>query len=372
MSRAPRPPLPGRSRAPRAYRRPAGGWRRAADVGVAAAIVVAVAGCTSTSHRSGGTGPSTTSTVKPAAAQSAADLEQTYVKVVARVRPEVVQISTSEGLGSGVVYDTRGDIVTNAHVVGTATSFTVRFLSGQTVPATVVGVYAPDDLAVIRVQGARDLSPATFGESRTLQVGDIVLAIGNPLGLSSSVTDGIISYNGRPVSEGNGVTLASTIQTSAAINPGNSGGALADLNGDVIGIPTLAAVNQQGGGAAAGIGFAIPSDTVKLIVPQLIDSGRVTRSGRAALGISAADAVGSSGNPAGVQIVGVNASGPAAAAGIVAGDVITAVGSTPVTNLADLQAALAQLAPGQRTTLTVVDQSGNRRDVTVVLGQLAG
>jgi S1-C subfamily serine protease len=201
-------------------------------------------------------------------------------------------------------------------------------------------------------------------------VGEIVFAVGNPLGLASSVTDGIISYNGRPVSEGNGVTLPSTIQTSAAINPGNSGGALADLAGEVIGIPTLAAVDQQMGGAAAGIGFAIPSDTVKLIVPQLIATGHVTRSDRAALGISASDAVDQQGNPAGVLVAGTTAGGPAAKADIAAGDVITAINGQTITSLADLQSLLAQLNPGQTVTLTVQGQNGNSRTVHVVLGQL--
>src|ERR1700760_2486077 len=165
--------------------------------------------------------------------------------------------------------------------------------------ASLVGAYPPDDLAVVHVDGARNLTSAAFGDSRALQVGDIVFAVGNPLGLASSVTEGIVSYNGRAVSEGNGVELPSTIQTSAPINPGNSGGALVDLAGQVVGIPTLAAVDQQEGGAAAGIGFAIPASTVKLIVPQLIASGHVTNSGRAALGIAGADAVDELGNPAG-------------------------------------------------------------------------
>ena len=175
----------------------------------------------------------------------------------------------------------------------------MRLVNGQSLSAALVGAYPPDDLAVIRVHGARNLSPAGFGDSGALQVGDIVFAVGNPLGLASSVTEGIVSYNGRSVSEGNGVELPETIQTSAAINPGNSGGALVDLSGQVVGIPTLAAVDQQVGGAASGIGFAIPSNTVKLIVPQLIAAGHVTNSGRAALGITASDGMDALGNPAG-------------------------------------------------------------------------
>lgn len=140
----------------------------------------------------------------------------------------------------------------------------------------------------------------------------------------------------------------------------------------MIGIPTLGVSNPQEGGAASGIGFAIPSDTVKLIVPQLISSGRVTRSNRATLGISAADALGSYGNPAGVQVVQVQPGGSADKAGIAAGEVITALTGQPVTTLADLQGALARLTPGQSAKVTVTSQTGASRTVTVTLGELAG
>ena len=210
-----------------------------------------------------------------------------FVAVVNKVRPSVVEITTSTGLGSGVVYDGNGDIVTNDHVVGTARNFQVSFFDGQVATASLVGAFPPDDLAVIRVHGVTRLHPAVFADSSQLQVGDIDLAIGNPLGLASSVTEGIVSFTGRTVGEGNGVVLPDTIQTSAAINPGNSGGALVDTQGRVIGIPTLAATDPElGGSAANGIGFAIPSNTVELVAPQLITAGRVANSGRAALGIS--------------------------------------------------------------------------------------
>lgn len=290
--------------------------------------------------------------------------------MVAKVRPEVVEISTDVGLGSGVIYDTKGDIVTNDHVVAGASTFQVSLVSGQSLAATLVGAYPPDDLAVIRVSGAKDLSPATFGDSGSLQIGDIVFAVGNPLGLASSVTEGIVSYNGRSVSEGDGVELPETIQTSAAINPGNSGGALVNLSGQVIGIPTLAAVDQEEGGAAAGIGFAIPSNTVKLIVPQLISTGKVTDSGRAALGIAASDATDPLGNPVGVIVESVVAGGAAAKAGIAAGDVITAINGQPISSLADLQDVLAGLAPGSSASVTVLGQDGSKKTFKVVLGQL--
>ena len=143
------------------------------------------------------------------------------------------RISTTAGLGSGVVYDSKGDIVTNAHVVGTETTFTVTLSNGQSSPGHLVGLYAPDDLAVIKVTSTKGLNPVTSRESASLEVGDIVLAIGNPLGLSSSVTDGIVSFNGHGLSEGNGVFLPNLIQTSATINPGNSGGALVNISGQV-------------------------------------------------------------------------------------------------------------------------------------------
>ena len=218
--------------------------------------------------------------------------------------PSVVEISTSGGSGSGVVYDSKGNIVTNAHVVGAAATVQVSPASGgKALAAKVLGVFAPDDLAVIRVQSgaAGSLHPASFGRSSLVRVGEIVLAMGNPLGLTGTVTDGIVSATGRTVSEGQGssAVLISAIQTSAAINPGNSGGALADLSGQVIGIPTLAASDPQLGGAAAGIGFAIPSDTVTSIAGQLIAAGKVSSSGRASLGVSAQTVADASGQPAG-------------------------------------------------------------------------
>jgi S1-C subfamily serine protease len=303
-------------------------------------------------------------------------LQQAFVSVVNKVRPQVVEVtSTSQGttdLGSGVIYDNKGDIVTNAHVVGTSKSFQVTFSSGQTSNANLVGVYTGGDLAVIKVSGGSSLQPATFGDSKALQVGDITLAIGNPLGFASSVTEGIVSYNGRSVSESNSVTLPSTVQTSAAINPGNSGGALVDLNGDVIGIPTLAATDQEQGGTAAGIGFAIPSNTVKLIAPQLISSGKVTNSGRAELGITASTGTGIPGQGNGVVVVSVVNGGPADKAGIKGGDLITAINGKSTPTLADLQDILSNLNPGQSAQVTVQSQGRGSRTVTVTLGQLPG
>ena len=216
--------------------------------------------------------------------------------------------------------------------------------------AAVLGVFPPDDLAVIRVRGAAGtLRPATFGRSSAVRVGEIVLAMGNPLGLTGTVTDGIVSATGRTVSEGQGssTVLISAIQTSAPINPGNSGGALVSLSGQVIGIPTLAASDPQMGGAAVGIGFAIPSDTVTSIARQLVASGKVANSGRAALGITAetlADAT----EPAGMGVVTAEPGGPAAHAGIRAGDIILAVDGKATDSVTGLQSVLAAVKPGDQ------------------------
>ena len=205
-------------------------------------------------------------------------LQSTFVKVVQRVSPSVVQIEDRQGLGSGIVLDTAGDIVTNSHVVGGETSFTVTTSIGKIFPAVLVGSFPPDDLAVVRVSGAH-LKPAVFADSSKLKVGDLAIAIGNPLGLRSSVTEGIVSAFRQAVQENKTVTLPSVIQTSAAINPGNSGGALIDIEGRVIGIPTLAATDPQlGGGSAPGIGFAIPSNLVTDIAGQIVKNRRVVDS----------------------------------------------------------------------------------------------
>jgi putative serine protease PepD len=331
---------------------------------------------------SGGSTTSATSTLPPSssaqqtqtpAAGAAGSLQQDFVIVVNKVRPSVVEISTGNALGSGVVYDAKGDIVTNNHVVGNAQQFQVTFFDGETVSASLVGTYPPDDLAVVHVNRSKAVNAAAFADSSKLQVGDIALAIGNPLGLASSVTDGIVSFNGRTVGEGNGVLLPDTVQTSAAINPGNSGGALVNIDAQVIGIPTLAATDPQlGGGAAAGIGFAIPSNTVKLIAPQLISQGKVTNSGRAALGISGATSVDASGQPIGVIVTQVSPGGPADQAGIHVGDVITQINGQPTPTLSALQAVLASLKPGDAATLSIVGADGSHRSVKVTLGNLTG
>jgi S1-C subfamily serine protease len=229
-------------------------------------VALAAAGC-----GGGGSGSSAASRSAPVATGSAiTDLQRQFVQVVQTVSPQVVQIQSQLALGSGVVFDGRGNVVTNAHVVKGARRFVVTLSDGRRHPATLLGADAAHDIAVIHLAGATP-TPASFAAAPSPQVGDLVLAIGNPLGLRSSVTEGIVSSLRRSVSEGNGVTLSSAIQTSAAINPGNSGGALVDLSGRVIGVPTLAALDPQlGNGPASGIGFAIPSAMVQQVANRLI------------------------------------------------------------------------------------------------------
>jgi putative serine protease PepD len=341
--------------------------------GAALVAVLTVAGCTG-SDKNSDAAPSSASggVAAPAAAEA---LETAYVQVIGQVLPSVVEIRSSSGLGSGVVYNDQGDIVTNAHVVGTEQQFQV-LASGSAGPlqATLVGSYPPNDLAVVRVTGADGLRPAEFGNSSDVKVGQIVLAMGNPLGLAATVTNGIVSAKGRTVSEpatsdSPGATLPDAIQTSADINPGNSGGALVDLDGQVIGIPTLAAVDPRAGAAAPGIGFAIPSNQVKRIADQLVKDGVVTDSGRAALGVRVTTVVDQSGKPVGVGVVDVVPGGPAASAGIQPGDVIVSVDGKDTPSSEALGAVLAELKPGDTVPVTV-QRGGSPVELEVTLGEL--
>jgi len=344
---------------------------RAALVVLAASLVVgALVGFTTT--RASSSGPSTPTSRARSSAPAlsvppgVASLQNAYVTVFRQVSPSVVQIRTPAGLGSGIVFDSNGHIVTNNHVVSGFTSFTVTTSAGKKLTAKLVGAFPQDDLAVIKVNGGK-LRPATFANSSKLEVGDIVMAIGNPLGLASSVTEGIISALNRTESEGGGVTLPNVIQTSAPINPGNSGGALVDIAGRVVGIPTLGATDPQFGSTAAGIGFAIPSNTVEDIAGQIVRYGHVVNSHRAYLGVQVGDTFGS-----GVYVGSTTVGGPAAKAGIAVGDVITAVAGKPTPTADDLSTVLAGLRPGQTVTVAVTKQSGARTTVRVTLGQYPG
>ncbi|MFF8771445.1 S1C family serine protease [Kitasatospora sp. NPDC015120] len=372
MPAGPRPTGPGTS-----------GARLVAPGTLAVLTALALAGCSSgsssdsSSPQSGSPAVTAAATGGSAQPGGANQLQSDYQRVIRDVLPSVVQITTGSGLGSGIVYDDKGDIVTNAHVVGTATAFTVT-LAGSTKPldATLVASYPDSDLAVIKLSSPPDgLKPAAFGDSTKVELGQITLAMGSPLGLSSSVTQGIVSATGRTVSEPGtqgspGAVIGNMVQTSAAINPGNSGGALVNLDSQVIGINTLAATEPESNGAAApGIGFAIPASTVTSIADQLIKEGKVTNSGRAALGITARTYFDQNFRPAGAVVVAVAPDGPAGSAGLQAGDVITRIGDTAVDSLNSLTTALASLAPGSKVTVTYT-RDGRSSSADVTLGTL--
>ena len=334
-----------------------------------AAIVAgaAVAGVSLATNGTPAPSPTTAPTTRvSAAAREGLSLQSAFVKVVQSVSPSVVQIEDQRGLGSGIVLDAAGDIVTNNHVVSGATSFTVTTSSGRRYRSRLVGAFPPDDLAVIKASGAH-LAPASFADSSKLHVGDLAIAIGNPLGLRSSVTQGIVSAFRQAVQEEGGVTLPSVIQTSAAINPGNSGGALVDIQGRVIGIPTLAATDPQLGGSAPGIGFAIPSNLVKDVAGQIVAHGKVVNSHRAFLGIRVGEAGGN-----GVIVVSVTPGGAAARAGMRVGDRILSVDGVPTPTVGALSAVLAERKPGETARVVARDQNGAKTTLRVTLGTYPG
>ncbi|MGZ3644937.1 MAG: S1C family serine protease [Ktedonobacteraceae bacterium] len=239
-----------------------------------------------TSTTTGGT------TLQPVTGQQSAvpsltgnDEQAVREAVLTKVRPAVVEVNvtTQQGgaIGSGVIIDSRGYIVTNNHVVDGAQSMTVTLYDGTNLQAQLVGTDPADDLAVVKITPpSKGLTVVQLGDSSKLAVGQDVMAIGNPLGITQTVTNGIISALGRSVSEGQGgATISNAIQTDAAINPGNSGGALVDMQGHLIGIPTLTAIDPEFNTPASGVGFAIPSNRVATIVPQIISTGSVTHNG---------------------------------------------------------------------------------------------
>ncbi len=297
--------------------------------------------------------------------------------VASRVLPSTVSVlassNASAGEGSGVILTADGLILTNNHVVAGATNIEVRFNDGTTAAATVVGTTATDDLAVIKADGVSGLTPATLGSSANLQVGQPVVAIGSPLGLSATVTSGIVSALNRPVRTGSESgqsqdTVINAVQTDAAINPGNSGGALVDMNGSVIGINSaIASLSSSQGGQAGsiGVGFAIPVDQAKRIAQEIISTGKATH---AVLGASVSDAAGRSSQiPTGAQIARVTAGSGAEAAGLQDGDVITEVGNQAVESADALIAAVRSATPNGTVSVTFV-RGGQTQTVDVTLG----
>jgi putative serine protease PepD len=257
--------------------------------------------------------------------------------------------------GSGWVYDSDGHIVTNDHVVDGATSIKVRFWDGKTYSATVVGVDKSTDLAVIKVDApSSELHPLAVGDSTQLQVGDGVVAIGSPFGLEETVTSGIVSALHRAIEGQTNFTINDSIQTDAAINHGNSGGPLLNTQGQVVGVN--AQIKSDSGGNE-GVGFSIPSATVKTVASQLIANGKAVH---AYLGVSIDSTAPNA------RLAGVQPNLPAEKAGLKKGDVITAVNSTTIATGDDLSRAIDAHKPGDKITVTYT-RGGSEHTVTVTL-----
>ncbi|MDX6397854.1 MAG: hypothetical protein QOJ43_1262 [Gaiellaceae bacterium] len=265
---------------------------------------------------------------------------------------------SQQAQGSGFVYDDQGHVITNQHVVDGATSVSVQFWNGKSYKATVVGSDPSTDIAVLKVDAPEaELDPLPLAASSNVEVGDGVVAIGSPFGLEETVTTGIVSALHRQITAPNSFAIDHAIQTDAAINHGNSGGPLLDLNGSVIGVTSQ--IESESGGND-GIGFAVPSDTVKRIAGALIANGSVEH---AYLGVATADVAGSTG--AGISQVRTGT--PAAAAGLRNGDVVTKVDSTNVSSADELRRLIDGKRPGDKVELTVRRQGGTQT-LEVTLG----
>jgi S1-C subfamily serine protease len=260
-------------------------------------------------------------------------------------------VQPTEATGSGFVIDEDGLILTNAHVVAAATAIRVTFSDEHTVSAQPVGKDPDTDLALLRVDpDGLDLQPLDLGDSGSVQVGDPTVAIGNPLGLERTLTTGVVSALQRRLTAPNGFTIDNVIQTDAALNPGNSGGPLLDAKGRVIGINSQIATGGDGSsGGSVGIGFAVPVNTAKHVIPQLEESGHVAR---AYLGVEGGSAEG------GVLVERVQPGSPAAAAGVRDADLLSRLDGRPVRSMDDVSSILARHAPGDVVSLEV--RSGGR------------
>ncbi|WP_144208746.1 S1C family serine protease [Mycobacterium tilburgii] len=363
-----------------------------AGIGGATAIVVELN--THSATASGASKSSGATPGVPAANMARGTVEQVAAKVV----PSVVMLETDLGRaseeGSGIILSSDGLILTNNHVIAAAAGpqrgpggpggvplppggpgnptpkTIVTFSDGRTAPFTVVGADPTSDIAVVRAQGVSGLTPIAMGSSLDVRVGQPVIAIGSPLGLSGTVTTGIISALNRPVSttgeSGNQNTVLDAIQTDAAINPGNSGGALVNLSGQLVGvnsaIATLGSDSPDAQSGSIGLGFAIPVDQAKRIADELISTGKATH---ASLGVQ----VTSDKSTPGAKVVDVVQGGAAANAGLPKNVVVTKVDDRPINNADALVAAVRSKAPGDKVTLTFSDPGGGSRTVQVTLGK---
>ena len=345
-----------------------------------------------------------TTTPPPAAASSATALpvsttpeaSTSLPDLIERVLPSVVEINTlanaggfqADGLGTGVVIDRDGHILTNNHVIDGASTVKVTFHDGATAEAEIIGVDPANDLAVIRVDVPADqLKPAPLGDSDTLRMGDSVFAIGNPFSLDFSVTSGIVSGLDRESNNGpSRPPIRGVIQIDAAVNPGNSGGPLFNMAGEVVGINT-AVENPTGQRVFVGIGYAVPSNIAKRFIPDLVEGRTIEHAQLGIVGVAVDESLAEQldlGTPAGVYIVSITAGSAAEQAALVpagppaidgslspGGDVIIAIDGQPVAAVEELAAAVSERSVGDTVTLTVV-RDGEEIEVQATLGAWAG
>ncbi|MGV2906163.1 trypsin-like peptidase domain-containing protein, partial [Achromobacter sp. AGC25] len=284
--------------------------------------------------------------------------------------PGVSRRQATTSLGSGVIVNRDGHVLTNYHVVQAADAIEVALADGRRDTAKVVGADPDTDLAVLKLSTLRALPAATLAADRGLRVGDVVLAIGNPFGVGQTTTQGIVSALGR---NGLGLnTYENFIQTDAAINPGNSGGALVDAEGNLVGINT--AIYSESGGSM-GIGFATPIEIARKVMDDIVKTGGVKRGW---LGVEPQDvtpelarAFGLGADAKGAIIAGVMRDGPAARGGLRVGDIVQSVNGKPMADTAQLLSEIAQQPPGQRATLGIL-RAGKPQDVSVVVGTRPG
>jgi putative serine protease PepD len=322
--------------------------------GTVAALAFASAGFTAgrtTTPAASTPVPAATATVTRATTSSTGAVEPAAAAAAA-VTPAVVQLETGDGLGSGVVYDSAGHILTAAHVVTGTSTVTVRLADGAAVQGRVLGTDTTTDIAVVQIDPPAGLVPATLATGTALEVGQLAVAIGSPFGLDQTVTAGIVSAVDRSVQ---GMTV---VQTDAAINPGNSGGPLVDAAGQVIGINTSI---YSESGDNAGVGFAVPVDVAAQVAAQLTSGGTVAL---ARLGVSTAEPESGRG---GAVVQQVESGSAAADAGIEVGDLIVSVDGVAITGSSRLQAQVLRHAPGDRVGVEVV-RDGETRSLVVTLG----
>ena len=341
---------------------------------IAAGAALVVAGCS---------GSTTTSAVAAATSDNSAVSACAVTQVANEVVPSVVTIAahgpSGSGTGSGEVIRSDGYILTNNHVIAMAAvsggSVEVLFADGQTASATIVGRDPQTDLAVLKVQASRQLKAIAMGSSSSVQVGQPVVAIGAPLGLSGTVTSGIVSALNRtvevPGENDKSALLVSAVQTDASINPGNSGGALVNCSGQLIAVPTAGATvpsaSGQSSGGSIGLGFAIPVDLAKSISDEIIATGRVTH---AFFGVQTApippEAAAQAGVPEGLFVQAVTPDGPAAKAGLKADDVITSINGKSATSNIQLQELTITKKPGDTVSIGY-NRAGHSATTTVTL-----